>query len=212
MWRRRKAALSDHMPLPTTEPHINIPHTTPMVGNIKLVERRARGRFGEVYRANDASREYAVKIFQPQELKSWNTELAFYRLSQIDTNPYILKFHGADKFNDNLKMELWLITDFHDRGSLYDYLKGNLVSWIELLKVCKSMADGLAFLHEDIPASRLGGHKPAVAHRDFKSKNVLVKADMTACIADFGLSLRFEQGQNPGDTHGQVRHILIDFD
>jgi len=46
--------------------------------------------------------------------------------------------------------------------------------------------------------------KPAIAHRDFKSKNVLIKSDMTACIADFGLALVFEPGKAVGDAHGQV--------
>ncbi|XP_034741674.1 activin receptor type-2A-like [Etheostoma cragini] len=40
--------------------------------------------------------------------------------------------------------------------------------------------------------------------RDFKSKNVLLKSNLTACIADFGLALRFDAGTSPGDTHGQV--------
>jgi len=33
--------------------------------------------------------------------------------------------------------------------------------------------------------------KPAIAHRDIKSKNVLVKKDGTCCIADLGLAVRF---------------------
>ncbi|NXI03248.1 AVR2B protein, partial [Nicator chloris] len=41
-------------------------------------------------------------------------------------------------------------------------------------------------------------------HRDFKSKNVLLKNDLTAVLADFGLAVRFEPGKPPGDTHGQV--------
>jgi len=59
-------------------------------------------------------------------------------------------------------------------------------------------------LHEEIPANKADGYKPAVAHRDFKSKNVLLKADMSACIADFGLALIFHPGKPCGDTHGQV--------
>lgn len=59
-------------------------------------------------------------------------------------------------------------------------------------------------LHEELPASKADGYKPAVAHRDFKSKNVLLKADLTACIADFGLALVFQPGKPCGDTHGQV--------
>jgi len=33
--------------------------------------------------------------------------------------------------------------------------------------------------------------KPAIAHRDIKSKNVLVKRDGTCCIADLGLAVRY---------------------
>lgn len=40
--------------------------------------------------------------------------------------------------------------------------------------------------------------------RDFKSKNVLLRDDLTAVIGDFGLAVRFEPGKPPGDTHGQV--------
>lgn len=60
-------------------------------------------------------------------------------------------------------------------------------------------------LHEDKRAnSPTQLSKPAIAHRDFKSKNVLLKSDMTACIADFGLALLFHSGKSCGDTHGQV--------
>lgn len=66
------------------------------------------------------------------------------------------------------------------------------------------MSRGLSYLHEDVPWCRGEGHKPSIAHRDFKSKNVLLKSDLTAVLADFGLAVRFEPGKPPGDTHGQV--------
>jgi len=68
----------------------------------------------------------------------------------------------------------------------------------------RSYIRGLMHLHEEIPANKADGYKPAVAHRDFKSKNVLLKADMSACIADFGLALIFYPNKPCGDTHGQV--------
>lgn len=45
--------------------------------------------------------------------------------------------------------------------------------------------------------------------RDIKSKNVLLKNNLTACIADFGLALKFEAGKSAGDTHGQVSMVTI---
>ena len=33
--------------------------------------------------------------------------------------------------------------------------------------------------------------KPAIAHRDIKSKNILVKNDGSCCIADLGLAVKF---------------------
>lgn len=64
-------------------------------------------------------------------------------------------------------------------------------------------------LHEEIPSERSDQYKPAIAHRDFKSNNVLLKHDLTACIADFGLALVFQPAKSCGDTHGQVISITI---
>jgi len=93
-------------------------------------------------------------------------------------------------------MDYWLVTDYHDRGSLYDYLKSDVLTADELVRVATSMCHGLAFLHTAV------GNKPPVAHRDFKSRNVLIRQDMMACIADFGLALALHE--YPGDVHGQV--------
>ena len=48
----------------------------------------------------------------------------------------------------------------------------------------------------------------SVFFRDIKSKNVLLKNNLTACIADFGLALQFEAGKSAGDTHGQVQFTI----
>ncbi|KAF5889816.1 activin receptor type-2B-like, partial [Clarias magur] len=134
--------------------------------------------------------------------QSWQNERDIY-LTEGLRHENLLHFISAEKRGTNLQMELWLITEFHERGSLTDYLKGNTVNWRELCHIAESMARGLAYLHEDL-SYRLECPKPAVAHRDFKSKNVLLRNDLSAVIGDFGLAVRFEPGKPPGDTHGQV--------
>lgn len=60
--------------------------------------------------------------------------------------------------------QLWLITNYHEKGSLFDYLSKNILSVTELIKMAYSIANGLAHLHMDIVGNRQG--KPAIAHRD----------------------------------------------
>ena len=57
---------------------------------------------------------------------------------------------------------------------------------------------------------RFGSISVHCLHRDFKSKNVLLKSDLTAVLADFGLAVRFEPGKPPGDTHGQVTSLGVE--
>ncbi|KAE8277949.1 Activin receptor type-2B [Larimichthys crocea] len=104
----------------------------------------------------------------------------------------ILRYIAAEKRGSHLEAELWLITEFHERGSLSDFLKGNIVSWSELCHIAESMACGLAYLHEDIPDRR---------ERDPNRPSL---TDLTAVIGDFGLAVCFEPGKPPGETHGQV--------
>ncbi|XP_005950411.1 activin receptor type-2A isoform X3 [Haplochromis burtoni] len=205
MYRHHKLAYPPVL-VPTQHAfHIMVEETgplppSPVLGQkpLQLLELKARGRFGCVWKAQLLSEHVAVKIFPAQERQSWQNEFEIFSLSGM-RHENLLQFLGAEKRGSELETELWLVTAYHHKGSLTDHLKANVLSWSELCRIAQSMSRGLAYLHEDIPA-----YKPAIAHRDFKSKNVLLKSDLTACIADFGLALRFEAGKSPGDAHGQV--------
>lgn len=166
---------------------------------VQLIELRAHGRFGEVYKGTMITEAVAVKIFPMKEKVSWMMEQDIYKLPHMK-HDNVLRFIAAEKRDD----KLWLISQFHDLGSLSDYLKGHKLSWLDMLKIGESMAKGLAYLHDDIPVTGHSEAKPSIAHRDFKSKNVLLKSDLTACIADFGLALKFDAGKSAGEIHGLV--------
>uniref|UniRef100_A0A1L8DJS6 Serine/threonine-protein kinase receptor n=2 Tax=Nyssomyia neivai TaxID=330878 RepID=A0A1L8DJS6_9DIPT len=198
--RSKKAHFNE---VPTIEPEVTSSSPCLALRPITLIEKKARGRFGTVWRGQMKPDEVAVKIFPQQDKQSWQTEQEIFKLPRM-RHPNILDFIGAEKHIENASTEFWLITVYHNRGSLCDYLKAYTVTWTELCKIAESMARGLMHLHEEIPATKGEQLKPAIAHRDFKSKNVLLKHDLTACIADFGLALIFQPGKPCGDTHGQV--------
>lgn len=188
--------------VPTAEPTpLPSPALSPKA--MQLIEVKAQGRFGAVWKARWGMQPVAVKIFPPQDKNSWLVEKDVFKLPQMK-HENILTFLGASKHGDLQHTEYWLVTEFHERGSLSDHLKAHLVSWGEVLKVSEGIALGLAHLHGELPPNKLEACKPPLAHRDFKSKNVLLKADMTACIADFGLALAFPTGVSMGQAHGQV--------
>ena len=189
----------DHRPLSSQEECI-IPPSPVDLRPVELLELRAHGRFADVWKGY-MGEMVAVKITNMKEKSSWQTEQDIYNLPHMK-HDNILRFIAAEKRGQ----ELWLLTEYHDNGSLCDYLKANTITWSELCKISETMSCGLAYLHSEIPT--VDG-KPAVAHRDFKSKNVLLKSDLTACIADFGLAIYFEPGKSLGETHGLVSHYLF---
>ncbi|XP_022352254.1 activin receptor type-1C isoform X2 [Enhydra lutris kenyoni] len=92
--------------------------------------------------------------------------------------------------------QLWLVSEYHELGSLYDYLNRNIVTVAGMIKLALSIASGLAHLHMEIVGTQ---GKPAIAHRDIKSKNILVKKCETCAIADLGLAVKHDSVLNTID-------------
>lgn len=99
-------------------------------------------------------------------------------------------FIAADIKGTGSFTQLFLITDYHENGSLQDYLKFSTLDTEGLLRLAYSAACGLCHLHTEIYGTQ---GKPAIAHRDLKSKNILVKKNGTCCIADLGLAVKFNR-------------------
>ncbi|KAI8497057.1 Bone morphogenetic protein receptor type-2 [Branchiostoma belcheri] len=105
-------------------------------------------------------------------------------------------------------VEYLLVMDYAHHGSLYHYLKTYMVNWTGMCRLGHSLARGLAHLHSDFVKG--GESKPAVAHRDLTSRNILVKADGSCALSDLGFAMRLTGNRicNPGqeDTAHITEH------
>ncbi|KAG2331770.1 hypothetical protein Bca52824_002950 [Brassica carinata] len=81
------------------------------------------------------------------------------------------------------RSEQMLVYEYIPNGSLRDSLSGKSgirLDWTRRLKIALGSGKGLAYLHELAD--------PPIIHRDIKSNNILLDENLTAKVADFGLS------------------------
>jgi len=168
---------------------------------IQLKECSGTGRFGAVHRGEWRGENVAVKIFSSVEEQSWFREVEIYQTSML-RHDNILAFIAADNKDNGTWTQLWLITKYMELGSLFDYLSKITVSERVAVEMCLQMATGLAHLHLEIIGTQ---GKPAIAHRDLKSKNILVRQDGVCAVADLGLAVRYFSDGNYIDVPSNTR-------
>ncbi|XP_073677918.1 TGF-beta receptor type-2 [Garra rufa] len=158
-----------------------------------------KGRFAEVHRAklkqgatDESFQMVAVKIFPYEEYASWKTEWEIFSDAEL-RHENVLQFLTAE--DRKSERRYWLITAYHERGNLQEFLTHHVIGWDELCRLGGSLARGVAHLHSD--RTTCGRAKVPIVHRDLKSANVLVKADLSCCLCDFGLSLRLDNSMSP---------------
>ncbi|XP_026741509.1 bone morphogenetic protein receptor type-1B isoform X3 [Trichoplusia ni] len=168
---------------------------------IQMVESIGKGRYGEVWLARWRGERVAVKVFFTTEEASWFRETEIYQ-TVLMRHENILGFIAADIKGTGSWTQMLLITDYHENGSLHDYLQTVVLDNHSLMTMAYSIVSGLAHLHMDIFGTK---GKPAIAHRDIKSKNILVKRNGQCAIADFGLAVRYVAERNEVDIAPNTR-------
>ncbi|KAL9165904.1 hypothetical protein ABFS82_06G200200 [Erythranthe guttata] len=95
-----------------------------------------------------------------------------------------------------------LVYEFMSNGTLREILSGRSgieLDWKRRLRIALGSARGLAYLHELA--------HPPIIHRDVKSTNILLDENLTAKVADFGLS-KLVSDASKGHVSTQVKGTL----
>ena len=154
------------------------------IGNYEFLERIGRGGMGEVYRAKHVLMDklVAVKVLpetiadNPEAVKRFEREL---KLIGNLSHPNIVQAYGAEQIDG----KLLLVMEFVEGMNLQQFVtSGKKMSVDDALAIIRQVAAGLQYAHER-----------KIIHRDIKPANIMVTADGTAKILDFGLGKFYDE-------------------
>lgn len=139
------------------------------------------GRFGRVFKGTYHCEDVAVKAFRSIDCESWRREEKILKMLNHEN---IVRFIASETYTvGDYVTETWMFLEFCPYGSLCDFLDRNEICGPQqATRILYSIIKGLNYLHEDYSQ----GYKPPIAHRDIKSRNILMRTPETCCLADFG--------------------------
>ncbi len=155
-----------------------------------IVETIGYGRFGTVCCAIYGNATVAVKVYNSSHCAKWRKEKHIY---SFESTPHKNLLHciSFGQRYDGQRKQPYRISENCVLGSLNCFLKRNILSWSQTLNILHNISCGLVHLHSN-KYVREGTTKDklAIAHRDLKSANVLVKDTSGHCVlCDLGQGL-----------------------
>jgi tRNA A-37 threonylcarbamoyl transferase component Bud32 len=169
------------------EPPVTPPGPGAAVGRYRLLHLVGRGGMGEVYAAHDPEldRKVAIKILRadnyPDEVESARLLREAQSVAKL-SHPNLVTVYDVGTAGGRLFLAMELI----EGETLAAWLAAERRSRPEIVRVFAAAGRGLA-----------AAHRAAVVHRDFKPQNVMVAADGTPRVMDFGLAALDQAASEP---------------
>jgi WD40 repeat protein/tRNA A-37 threonylcarbamoyl transferase component Bud32 len=165
----------------------------PVIPGFEVLQQLGRGGMGVVYKARQfkPNRLVALKMLvagahaPSQELQRFRIEAeAVARLQQ----PHIVQIHEVGEQNG----QPYLVLEYVDGGSLAHKLKGTPLPFRRAAEITETLARAMHCAHQQ-----------GVVHRDLTPANVLLTADDTPKITDFGFA-KLLAGSGAGPTQSEA--------
>jgi serine/threonine protein kinase len=153
------------------------------IGEYRLVRKLGGGGFGTVYlaehvhtRALAAIKVLDVRLARPEDFKDFLNEVRTVRLR----HPHIVPLLDFGISREDLP---FLVMEYAPAGTLRDrHPRGNRLPLSAIVFYVDQLASALQYAHDQ-----------RVIHRDVKPENILVRADGTLLVSDFGIAKLLEQ-------------------
>jgi serine/threonine protein kinase len=145
----------------------------------RIVERIGGGGMATVYKAFDPirNRHVAIKILPPFLADYAQFSERFRREARLVMqleHPNIVTIEEMREEGEYA----YQVMPFFEAGSLADRLDQGPMSWEEISRLIHQIASAVDYAHHQ-----------GVVHRDVKPSNILIDADKSYCLSDFGLAL-----------------------
>jgi serine/threonine-protein kinase len=161
-------------------------------GQYELLEEIGRGAMGVVFKARQTrlNRLVAIKMIQAGSYAGAAERLRFRVEGEAVArlqHPHVIQVHECNEHGG----QLYLCMEFLDGGTLAAKLAGAQLPLRDAARLVQTLAEAV-----DV------AHRRHIVHRDLKPANVLLTADGTPKVGDFGLAklLDTESGQTAPDA------------
>ena len=160
---------------------IRMETTMESIGAYRIDRLLGEGGMGKVYEAEErlSGRRVALKVLRPELARSEPARRLFENemsiLARLD-HKNVVRCLACAEIDGELVMALELLEGRTLRQLL---ATDDALDWQRVLAIVQQIANALAAAHE---------HEPPIVHRDLKPENVMILADGTIKVTDFGIA------------------------
>jgi serine/threonine protein kinase len=178
----------------TNGKHAKIPA---QIGDYKILREIGRGGMGAVYEAVRENKDFRQRVALKVIKRGMDTDAVVSRfrheqkiLASLE-HPFIARFLDGGMTGDGLP---FYAMEFVEGAAIDDYCAEKNLSIEEKLKLFREVCTAVQYAHQNL-----------VIHRDLKPSNILVTADQTPKLLDFGIGKILTPGS--GDETGTATQL-----